>query len=78
MRKQLDKLSELRNTMPETTVRILYKNYKGEIGVRRIIPRKIVFASNEWHPVPQWLLEAHDLDKGVERTFALCDVRAWF
>ena len=48
---------------PEQIVTIRYTNYRGETSVRRIIPIEIRFVSTEWHPAPQWVLEAHDVDK---------------
>ena len=56
---------------------ILYTNYRGETSHRRIIPRGVRFASSEWHPGEQWLLDALDVDKMAERSFALKDVREW-
>lgn len=58
-------------------VTIRYKNYRGETSNRKIIPQKIYFGSNEYHPEPQWLLDAHDLDKDAKRSFALKDISAW-
>lgn len=49
--------------MNRPTVRIRYCNYRGEISGRLILPHKIRFGSNQWHPVEQWLLFAFDLDK---------------
>jgi hypothetical protein len=64
----------------ETTqeITIVYTNWKGETSIRRILPKQISFGSNEWHPTPQWLLEAYDLDKKDIRNFALKDIRTWF
>jgi predicted DNA-binding transcriptional regulator YafY len=56
---------------------IRYTNYRGETTLRRIIPRAIRFASTEWHPAEQWLLDAYDLDKGAVRTFAMKDILEW-
>jgi predicted DNA-binding transcriptional regulator YafY len=58
-------------------VKIDYCNYRGERSVRLIEPRAIRFGSNEWHPEPQWLLEALDVEKVAERTFAMKDIAAW-
>ena len=63
--------------MSEKAVRILYTNYRGETALRTIVPERIYFGSTQWHPEEQWLLEAEDSEKGVMRTFALKDVRAW-
>ncbi len=59
-------------------IQIVYTNYKGETSVRRIIPEKIYFGSNEWHQEAQWLVGALDVDKNSNRTFAVKDIRAWF
>lgn len=53
----------------DSTIR--YRNYRGEVATRRIIPTRIYWGSNEWHPEPQWLIEAHDLEKEAVRTFAV-------
>ncbi len=61
----------------ERSVRILYTNYRGETSLRRIVPERIHFGSTEWHPEPQWLLDAVDIEKKATRSFALKDIRAW-
>lgn len=58
-------------------VRILYTNYRGKTALRAIIPERLYFGSTEWHPEPQWLLEATDVEKDQSRSFAMKDVRAW-
>lgn len=59
------------------TVAILYTNYKGETGLRRIVPCDLRFAATEWHPEEQWLLDAFDLDKNAVRSFAIRDILEW-
>lgn len=56
---------------------IRYTNYRGETAVRRIIPRHIHFTTSEWHPEPQWVIEAYDLDREAERSFAVKDILDW-
>ena len=64
--------------MPDDrAVRILYTNYRDETALRSIIPERLLFGSTEWHPEPQWLMEAFDVEKGQNRTFAMKDIRAW-
>lgn len=50
-----------------------YRNWRGEIAVRRL--RAIAFrhGATEWHPTPGLMLKAVDLDKDVERDFAVAD-----
>lgn len=59
------------------TVSILYTNYRGETSRRTIIPERIWFGKNQWHPDLQWLLDATDVEKKAMRSFALKDIREW-
>lgn len=52
-------------------VALTYTNWRGQTAVRRIVPLRVWFGSTAWHPEPQWLLTAIDMDKGFERDFAL-------
>lgn len=58
-------------------VEILYTNYRGETSRRKILPEKIWFGSTDWHPEPQWLIDAHDIEKGAQRNFAIKDIQEW-
>ena len=58
-------------------VRILYTNHRGETRPRLIRPMRLLFTSNEWHPEPQWMLQAWDLEKDIERTFAMLKILSW-
>lgn len=58
-------------------VLILYTNYKGVTSTRRIIPKQIWFGSTEWHQTSQWLLDAYDLEKKDDRSFAMSDIQTW-
>lgn len=54
-------------------VTLVYTNYRGETAPRTIIPRSTRFAATEWHPEPQWLLLAFDVEKNSDREFAIKD-----
>jgi len=54
-------------------VTLTYTNWRGETADRSIVPRSVWFGSTEWHPEPQWLLRALDVEKQAERDFALKD-----
>lgn len=62
----------------EKIVKILYTNYRNETKIRTIIPSKLWYGSTKWHPENQWLLNAYDVDKQADRSFAMKDVKAWF
>lgn len=58
-------------------VRIVYTNYRGETGERTIIPLRLEFGKNEWHPQEQWMIVAQDVEKKAERTFTVKDIKSW-
>lgn len=63
-------------------VRIDYTNYRGERRERRIVPIAIRFTANEWHPEPQWLMHAIDIEKAAAgepagRDFAMKGIHRW-
>lgn len=57
------------------TQTVRYTNWRGETRVRQIVPLKVHFGSTNWHPKPQWLLNALDPEDGTVKDFALagCD-----
>jgi predicted DNA-binding transcriptional regulator YafY len=71
-------ITSLSNEEIEKQVKILYTNYRGETSLRIIVPIKIWFGSTDWHPSPQWLINAIDIQKEAERSFAMKDIKAWF
>jgi predicted DNA-binding transcriptional regulator YafY len=60
------------------TVNIVYTNYRNETAVRKVVPKKIWFGGTDWHPEEQWLLDAYDIEKQADRSFAMKDIRSWF
>ena len=54
-------------------VTVTYTNWRDETADRKILPKGVWYGSTEWHPEPQWLLRAVDVDKGENRDFALKD-----
>lgn len=52
--------------------------HKEEKGWRTIVPKRIFFGSNERFSNPQWLLEAFDVNRQEDCTFALSDITAWW
>lgn len=58
---------------PEQEFSAWYRNYKGEVQWRIILPIEIWYGSTEWHKGDQWFLKAFDPQKGEQRDFALTD-----
>jgi predicted DNA-binding transcriptional regulator YafY len=63
--------------LAEQAVEIEYTNYRGESALRRVVPMRIWFGESEWHKGPQWFMDALDLDRQAERSFAMADVHRW-
>lgn len=59
---------------PGQEVEFGYRNRRGEGVRRRVRPIALWFGATRWHPEPQWLLRAVDLERGVPRDFALADI----
>jgi len=55
-------------------IRFQYKNWRGELSIRTVLPENIWFGSSEWHPSDQWFMRALDVEKGETRDFALQDI----
>jgi hypothetical protein len=53
---------------------VVYRNYRGEVDEREIVPMSVRYGSTEWHPTPQWLMLAWDVKKGALREFAMDDM----
>lgn len=51
-----------------------YTNYKGNTGYRTVQVHGVYFGSTEYHPEPQWLMNAIDLDKKENRVYAMKDM----
>lgn len=58
-------------------VEIDYTNWRGERSKRRIVPMRLSWENNEWHPETQWILHALDMDKREGRDFALASIHSW-
>lgn len=55
-----------------------YTSHRGVRSIRHIIPTgNVRFLSSEWHPVPQYVLEAWDVEKHDYRSFAMRDIRGF-
>jgi predicted DNA-binding transcriptional regulator YafY len=65
-------------TDTDTAISLVYTNYRGETSVRRVIPQRIWFGATDWHPEEQWMLDALDVEKQADRSFALKDIRTCF
>ena len=54
-----------------------YTNYRGERADRLVLPQRVWFGATDWHPQPQWLMDAYDFDREALRSFAIGDVEGF-
>lgn len=58
--------------LDQKVIKFWYKNYKGVISERTVMPISIYWGETTWHKTC-WLLKAFDLDRNSNRLFALED-----
>jgi len=61
----------------DLSVTLLYKNWRGETAFRRVKILSHSFGSTEHHPEPCDLLKGIDLERNVEREFAVDNILGW-
>ncbi len=61
----------------DVAIKLIYKNWRGEVAERTIIPLSIFLGKTEFHKEEQWLMRVYDLDKKDYRDYALKDVQDW-
>jgi predicted DNA-binding transcriptional regulator YafY len=52
----------------------VYRNHRGVVSTRRVVPAGVWYGSSAWHTTEQWFLSAYDLDKAALRDFAFSDI----
>jgi len=58
----------------DRSIKVKYKNWKGEIGIRNIVPLFMRYGNTKYHKEDQWLMDVWDVDKDTERTYAMMDI----
>lgn len=58
----------------DKSIKVKYKNWKDEVGIRTIIPQNIFFGHTDFHKEDQWLLDVWDVEKDAPRVYALMDI----
>ncbi len=59
----------------DQVVVLVYTDDRGVRSTRRVVPERIWYGRTDWHPEPQWLLEAYDLGRHVLRSFPLRQIK---
>lgn len=55
-------------------ISFVYRNWKGEVRERKVVPLEFVFGCDNYHRNQQWLMHAIDCEKNARRTFAFEDI----
>lgn len=64
-------------TVRQNTVLLDYTNHRGERATRIVLPVDLRFGTSPYHDGAQWFLEAYDVAKGADRSFAMRDIHSW-
>lgn len=56
------------------TIQFDYINWQGVPASRKAEVQSIHYGETEYHPAPQWLMSAWDLEKQANRVFAMKDM----
>jgi hypothetical protein len=78
-------MSSMRNIDWIEPVEFDYKNHRGEIERRRIVPESLELSFSyhgaegdpngiSYHPQPGWVLNGWDMDREARRSFLLCNI----
>jgi len=59
---------------PCKSLKVKYKTWQGEIGIRNIIPQNVYYGSTVYHKENQWLMDVWDVEKNAQRTYAMMDI----
>lgn len=54
-------------------IKVVYRNYRGEVATRTLSPEYVWYGTTDWHPKEGYLLHAYDHEKQAYRDFALAD-----
>lgn len=60
---------------PGKLITVIYTNHRGITTSRTIRPLSAYYGKSQWHPEPQWLMDAWDEERGAVRSFALKDMK---
>jgi len=55
------------------SILLTYKNWRGELTTRYVLPVRVWRGRTEYHPETQWILTAYCMTKKERRDFALKD-----
>jgi len=58
-------------------VSIDYTNHQGTRDIRHIVPQRLVWTKNKYHPEAQWHVVAIDTATSAVRSFPMASIHNW-
>ncbi len=59
---------------PDKRISFDYRNHRGELTQRCVVPVILYWGTTEYYPEHQWILKAWDMDKKCTRDFAVRNI----
>ena len=69
-------VEDIQSLMQQLSIKFIYKNYKGVISERHVVPKNIFYGGSDYHSGQgdKLFLSAYDLEKETTRHFLIEDI----
>lgn len=69
-------VKDIQHLMQQLSIKFIYKNYKGAIAERHVVPKNIFYGGSDYHSGQgdKLFLSAYDLEKETTRHFLIEDI----
>lgn len=69
-------VKDIQSLMQQLSIKFTYKNYKGVIAERHVVPKNIFYGGSDYHSGQgdKLFLNAYDLEKETTRHFLIEDI----
>ena len=69
-------VKDIQSLMQQLSIKFIYKNYKGVVAERHVVPKNIFYGVSDYHSGQgdKLFLSAYDLEKETTRHFLIEDI----
>ena len=69
-------VNDIQSLMQRLSIKFIYKNYKGVVAERHVVPKNIFYGGSDYHSGQgdKLFLSAYDLEKETTRHFLIEDI----
>ena len=69
-------VKDFQSLMQQLSIKFIYKNYKGVVAERHVVPKNIFYGGSDYHSGQgdKLFLSAYDLEKEITRHFLIEDI----